>query len=240
MSSPPIIINSNPHLDFSQLNNSLLLHTANSSCQTLLSSSPSKLTHQYQTVIRDESTPQQKSFKENNNRNSPLISHYLPTASSSSPKRITPQRPPFVEYTVGHLQVFNQQPRPCSLTPKTPIATPRFDICNENSSAQANSDTKRHTIGCFGNSSTINALFNIICKENGINGSTVVSVEENMNNAGSRSKQQQPKNGGSNETTIQKRQENGTSEKSPSTSSIKVKPVPIRKGAQETPQDFIR
>lgn len=232
MSSPPIIINSNPHLDFSQLNNSLLLHTANSSCQNLLSSSSSakqhQLTHQFQPVIRQQQQP--KSFKESSNR-SPLFSNYL----STSPKRVTPQRHPFaVEYTVGHVQVFNQQPRPTSLVTKTPIAS------SGSKSQEVSTDTKRHTIGCFGNSSPINALFNIICKENGLN---VSSVEENMNNAGSRSKVQTKR---SSEVPIQaKRQENGTTNdkianKMPTVRVKTPQSTPARKVAPETNPDNMR
>lgn len=223
MSSPPIIINSNPHLDFSQLNNSLLLHTANSSCQNTLSSS-STTPKLFQPVIRQNEQPRKS-----------LISHYLP---SSSPARVTPIAGAFVEYTVGHLQVFNQQPRPSSFT-----TSPRTEICHSD-------DSKRHTIGCFGNSSPINALFNIICKENGINGTSVVSVEENMNNVGrSRAKQQIPKKG--HEENSNESKQNGTSDKVPSKmSSIRVKTpsqtVPaVRKGTsskeKETPsQDNMR
>lgn len=242
VSSPPIIINSNPHLDFSQLNNSLLLHTANSSCQALLSSSSPKhqLTHQFKPVIRHDLTQQQqqtKSFLKENCKRSPLISNYLPIVSTS-PKHITPQRPPFVEYTVGHVQVYNQQPRPTSLFCKTPISS---SGSKQNYTQEVSSDTKRHTIGCFGNSSPINALYSIICKENGLNGSSVVSsVEENMNNAGSRAKNVQAKKG--NETPIQtKRQENGTAnDKIPiKMPAIRVK-TPVKKGTQETGQDYVR
>lgn len=221
MSSPPIIINSNPHLDFSQLNNSLLLHTANTSCQTSLSS-PSKYqkTHQYPSlpvVQKKELT-----FKENHNRPNSLISHYLPSVVTSASPPSKQIRAPFVEYTVGHLQVYNQQPRAHSLTPKT-VITPKPEPIYQNAS-----ETKRQTVGCFGNSSPINALFNIICKENGLNNG--VSLEENMNNVGSRAKQQQQK---TNETTTaQKKQENGQS-KAPSR-------VKTPQNGHNTPSDNMR
>uniref|UniRef100_A0A336MFW0 CSON014288 protein n=1 Tax=Culicoides sonorensis TaxID=179676 RepID=A0A336MFW0_CULSO len=222
VSSPPIIINSNPHLDFSQLNHSLLLHTAKSSCQTSSSSSLSSQLKQ--------------------NQFQPVISNYLPltsTTTSLSPKRqilasASHQRPPVIEYTVGHLQVFNQQPRPISFTqsPRTPSKTP---ILSQSNNIVA--ESKRHTIGCFGNSSPINALFNIICKENGIHCggsanqeivSSLASLEEtNMNNVS-----------GAKKKTAQKRQENGTSDKTPK---IRPKtPQMVSNKKNESPNDSMR
>lgn len=224
VSSPPIIINSNPHLDFSQLNNSLLLHTANSSCQTL--ESPRKVAHQFQPVIKHHQQQQQKTFFKENISKNPLTPHYLPVVATS-PKRKS--HPPFVEYTVGHVQVFNQQPRPISLISIAPSGSKQ-----SSPPQQANTDTKRHTIGCFGNSSPINALFNIICKENGINDGT--SVGENMNNSENGSKQQQqPK-----KTNESVRQEHGTSNKMPAIRVKTPQSVSIKKGTQEIPQENVR
>lgn len=53
-------------------------------------------------------------------------------------------------------------------------------ITNSNNSSDNNKILNRHSFGCFGSSSPINALFSIICKENGISTSSV----ENMSSAG--------------------------------------------------------